>query len=73
MRAKHVQPLEKPGILVKAMTSYKAGVEAEKRVLKYLPFVSTDVSRKLAKVRLGVVCQAKAGGGWLRCLSYWLS
>uniref|UniRef100_A0A7S0RL63 KIF-binding protein n=1 Tax=Chlamydomonas leiostraca TaxID=1034604 RepID=A0A7S0RL63_9CHLO len=49
MLAKNVAPLEKPGILVKAMEHYKKGCDAEKRVLRYLPFVSTDVSRKLAK------------------------
>ena len=32
------------------MQHYKAGLEAERQALKYLPYVSTEVSRKLAKV-----------------------
>jgi hypothetical protein len=33
MRAKKVQTLDKPGILLKAMQHYKAGVQADKQVL----------------------------------------
>ncbi|KAL6765923.1 hypothetical protein V8C86DRAFT_2451898 [Haematococcus lacustris] len=49
LRSKRVETLEKPGVLLQGMRHYKAGLLAEKQVLRYLPFVTTDVSRQLAK------------------------
>ncbi|KAJ9509739.1 hypothetical protein QJQ45_011263 [Haematococcus lacustris] len=49
LRSKRVETLEKPGVLLQGMRHYKAGILAEKQVLRYLPFVTTDVSRQLAK------------------------
>lgn len=47
MRAKKTE--EKSSVMYRAATHYKQGMEAERKLLKWLPFSNADVSKRLAK------------------------